>query len=382
MYCTQPLLVGGEGNQSPIQVDIGRPQAKLLRLPHAGQDRQPNPAVIGLPHCLTQPRLFLDRQEACFSCSHRGEFDAGKGAFLNHPSPNRPSEYMPDKLQVMEDSLRGFPRRSKVFHRLVKQGMSHGVQSLPCQAAGPPLSIVLLNGDGRGLLAAGGERGEVARNHDRGRLFPAVLIPFRKEPPSLLFLLGLLVEISRCRLGRKTPEPPFLPFVVEPYMPHCLAGRILLTEQSPIFAPCSCHRSPSFPAHRLSNAARKEEIASHYDELQRCVITHAFRGAIARAKDIAEVLITEKSSKPPNDPFHTKLEDIFAQLKAGKPPLSWLTFTLCQKLRLIYKRTHPENTLEEGRPVSPELALSVVQDLIEILKDLGHVKETSPTGST
>jgi len=132
----------------------------------------------------------------------------------------------------------------------------------------------------------------------------------------------------------------------------------------------------------VSSAARKTEIASHYEELQRCVITHAYRGAIARAKDIAEVLITGKSGKPPSDPFHTKLEDIFAQLKAGKTPLSWLTYNLCQKLRLIYKRTHPENALEEGRAVSPELALSAVQDLIEILRDLGHVKETSPASST
>lgn len=155
--------------------------------------------------------------------------------------------------------------------------------------------------------------------------------------------------------------------------------------RGPLFTLTPLLLASGFPMLDLSgvnSAARKEEITSHYDELQRCVITHAYRGAIARAKDIAEVLITEKSSKPPNDPFHTKLEDIYVQLKAGKPPLSWLTFTLCQKLRLIYKRTHPENTLEEGRPVSPELALSVVQDLIEILKDLGHVKETSPTGST
>ncbi len=137
---------------------------------------------------------------------------------------------------------------------------------------------------------------------------------------------------------------------------------------------------PMLDLSSLRNADRRKEIASHYDELQRCVITHSYRGAIARAKDIAEALITEKSGKPQSDPFHAKLEDIFAQLKVGKPLLSWLTFTLCQKLRLVYKRTHPENALEEGRPVSPEMALSVVHDLIEILNDLGHVKDTSAIG--
>ena len=153
----------------------------------------------------------------------------------------------------------------------------------------------------------------------------------------------------------------------------------------PIFTLAPLLLASGFPVLDLSgvrNTDRRKEIASHYDELQRCVITHSYRGAIARSKDIAEALITEKSGRPQGDPFHTKLEDIFAQLKVGKPLLSWLTFTLCQKLRLIYKRTHPENALEEGRPVSPELALSVVQDLIEILNDLGHVKDTSVIGST
>ncbi len=153
----------------------------------------------------------------------------------------------------------------------------------------------------------------------------------------------------------------------------------------PLFTLAPLLLASGFPVLDLSgvrNTDRRKEIASHYDELQRCVITHSYRGAIARSKDIAEALITEKSGRPQGDPFHTKLEDIFAQLKIGKPLLSWLTFTLCQKLRLIYKRTHPENALEEGRPVSPELALSVVQDLIEILSDLGHVKNTSAIGRT
>ena len=153
----------------------------------------------------------------------------------------------------------------------------------------------------------------------------------------------------------------------------------------PLFTLAPLLLAPGFPMLDLSgmgNADRKKEIASQYEELQRCVITHAYRGAIARAKDIAEALITEKSAKSSSDPFHAKLEDIFVQLKAGKTSLSWLTFTLCQKLRLVYKHTHPENALERGRPVTPELALSVVEDLIEILRDLGHVKETPADAST
>lgn len=147
----------------------------------------------------------------------------------------------------------------------------------------------------------------------------------------------------------------------------------------PLFTLAPLLLAPGFPILDLSamrDEDRRKEISSHYDELQRSILTHSYRGAIARAKDIAEALITERSSRPRSDPFHTKLEDIFSQLKNGKSLVSWLTFTLCQKLRLIYKRTHPENALEERRPVTPELALSAAHDLIEILNDLGHVRKT------
>lgn len=153
----------------------------------------------------------------------------------------------------------------------------------------------------------------------------------------------------------------------------------------PLFTLAPLLLAPGFPVLDLagiSSTDRKTEIISHYEELQRCVLTHAYRGTIARAKDIAEALITERSKRASNDPFDVKLKDIFAQLNDGKGPISWLTFTLCQKLRLVYKRTHPEKAIKEGLPVSPELALGVVQDLVEILRDLGHVKETSAKPST
>jgi hypothetical protein len=139
--------------------------------------------------------------------------------------------------------------------------------------------------------------------------------------------------------------------------------------------------APGFPTTEWSGIAseeRKQEVASHYEELQQCLLAHTYRGTIARAKDIAEALITEKSKRHPSETFYVKLEDIHAQLKAGNMIISWLAFTLCQKIRLIYQYTHPEKAQEAGRPVTPELALGVAQDLIEILKDMGHVNERIP----
>ena len=210
-----PRLGMGEGDQAPVQIDIGPSQGELLRLSQARENRQPDPGVIRLTDCLAQLRLLLKGKKACSPCSYRGKLDAGKGAFLNHPSPDRPSEYMPEKLQVMEDGLRCFTRRGKLCHRLVKQGRGHGVEGLPCQPVGPPLPVILLNGDGRGLLTTGGEREEVACNYRRGGFFSTMPIAFREEAALLLLLLRLLVKVSRFRFILKCAETPLLSVIVK-----------------------------------------------------------------------------------------------------------------------------------------------------------------------
>ncbi len=58
----------------------------------------------------------------------------------------------------------------------------------------------------------------------------------------------------------------------------------------PLFTLAPLLLAPGFPVLDLSGISstdRKTEIISHYEELQRCVLTHAYRGTIARAKDIA-----------------------------------------------------------------------------------------------
>src|SRR4029077_9990818 len=121
-------------------------------------------------------------------------------AFLAHASFDRPPEYMAEKLHVMDNGLWRMVLRSKVGHCLLKDGRGHGVQGLPCQAFCPPPPVVPLVGDGRRLLATGGERGKIASNHSRRSLFPSMLIPFRKEAALLLFLFRFPVKVSGFRL--------------------------------------------------------------------------------------------------------------------------------------------------------------------------------------
>jgi len=99
-----------------------------------------------------------------------------------------------------------------------------------------------------------------------------------------------------------------------------------------------------------------------------------YRAAITSAKNIVEAIIS------PNDNFSSTLAKMGRSLleakeKKIKPPCSELAYHLSEKLRLLHQYTHVGGATRKGRSVSPELALTVVQDLIEILRELGYVQK-------
>src|SRR5262249_14119758 len=142
----------GEGDQSTFQVDIGPSQAELFGFSQACENGEPNPGVIGLTDRLAQSCLLFDGEKACSSCAYCGELDAGEGTFLNHASPDCPPEYMTKELEIVDDSLRGVVLHCEVGYGLLKECGSHGMQGFPCQTVCPPLPVVPLVGNGRGLL--------------------------------------------------------------------------------------------------------------------------------------------------------------------------------------------------------------------------------------
>lgn len=151
---------------------------------------------------------------------------------------------------------------------------------------------------------------------------------------------------------------------------------------SPLFTLVPLSSVSGFPPIDLStiqDPLQQTEILSHYEELQRCVNSHAYRGVITRTKDVAEALIPLKADLPPSKNFSETLEKLREKLDTAKstgisPPVQALTYHLAEKLRLLHQRTHPARPIRDARSITPEFALTVVQDLIEILRDLGYVK--------
>ncbi|MEX5213633.1 MAG: hypothetical protein NW703_05670 [Nitrospiraceae bacterium] len=159
------------------------------------------------PSLFEQLGLFIRRQEARPAWSDSHKVDPLKGA------PVKPAislcfiQHMPNELHVMQHGLRGsrdmgvLVLRVKVFGQEVplrgfQEGRGDGIHPKPLQPRLPPFPIVLLGPlvlDGRGLHM----RGDQILHQG----IPAVLIPLGEKSAGLLFLLGLLVEIPRGRLG-------------------------------------------------------------------------------------------------------------------------------------------------------------------------------------
>lgn len=115
----------------------------------------------------------------------------------------------------------------------------------------------------------------------------------------------------------------------------------------------------------------RSEILGHYEELQRHVLSYSYRAAITSAKNIVEAIIS------PRDNFASTLTKmgrgiLEAKEKKIKSPSSELAYHLAEKLRLLHQYTHAGGAARKGRSVSPELALTVVQDLIAILREYGY----------
>lgn len=118
----------------------------------------------------------------------------------------------------------------------------------------------------------------------------------------------------------------------------------------------------------------RSEIVGHYEELQRHVLNYSYRAAITSAKNIVEAIISS------NDNFSVTLAKmgrsiLEAKEKKTKLPHPELTYHLAEKLRLLHQYTHAGGAVRKGRSISPELALTVVHDLIEILRELGYVQK-------
>lgn len=140
---------------------------------------------------------------------------------------------------------------------------------------------------------------------------------------------------------------------------------------SPVRLSASC---PSVDFSRLTDPLLASELSAQYKDMCDSVVAHAYRDVVTKARNIAEGLVSARL-KAAGQPTS---RDLFGDLKLVKRLLEeddqrdacgWtqLEYHLAHKIRLVHGQTHPTQTVKMGRALRPEFALSVVDDLIELL---------------
>ncbi len=128
----------------------------------------------------------------------------------------------------------------------------------------------------------------------------------------------------------------------------------------------------------LSETLLVEEVAAQYRDLCRSVLAHEYRDVVTKARNIVEGLVSARlkaAGQPTSRDLFGDLQTVKRLLEDDKQrdTCGWtqLQYHLAHKIRLVHSQTHPTQTVRTGRTLRPEFALSVVEDLIELLRVWG-----------
>jgi hypothetical protein len=124
----------------------------------------------------------------------------------------------------------------------------------------------------------------------------------------------------------------------------------------------------------LSDPVLRAEAERHWAEFQSNLVGHQHYALVTSAKNVAETLLADYLSQagvscPRNfNEMLDKLEGLLSRTQGTKPgPFDSMGYHLMQKIRLLHARTHPGRVTAMGRAMRPEFALTVAEDLIEVL---------------
>ncbi len=176
------------------------------------------------------------------------------------------------------------------------------------------------------------------------------------------FLTGQSTESALWRVFRLEPD---------------VAGRQILT-----IAPVQV--SPKCPRADFSSVTEpvlRVEIAVQYDEFCQRVAASAYRDLLTKARNVTEGLVSAKLSAQGHRNGRDLWEDLqtvrgLLESPAARNSCGWsdIEYHLAHKIRLLHAQTHTGNVAESGRPIRPEFALSVAEDLVELMRIWGYIR--------
>jgi hypothetical protein len=123
----------------------------------------------------------------------------------------------------------------------------------------------------------------------------------------------------------------------------------------------------------INDTQLRAEAEQHWSEFQNHLVGHQYYALVTSAKNLAETLLAYHLSEgavPFQRDFSKMLDKLADLLRAqpGKPlRFDFLSYHLMQKMRLLHARTHAGRVVTMGRAMRPEFAMTIAEDLIEVL---------------
>lgn len=126
----------------------------------------------------------------------------------------------------------------------------------------------------------------------------------------------------------------------------------------------------------------RQQIEQHWREFVEVFDRQLPFRTVNAAKDVCEYLMYDLFLRDETNPgrkyeFGDLLKRLHDRLQAGNDssmPFSWIHFHLMQKIRLLHGRIHARRVASDGA-ITPEIALSVSTDLVEVLSAAGLTSE-------
>ncbi len=137
---------------------------------------------------------------------------------------------------------------------------------------------------------------------------------------------------------------------------------------------------PTLNLASIRNDEMRQQIDQHWREFVEVFNRQLPFRTVNAAKDVCEylmydVLLRDTTIAGGKHELGDLLKRLFEALDSGRKlpvPLTWLHFYQLQKIRALHGRIHAGRVATQG-PISPEVALSVATDLVEVVTAAGLV---------
>ncbi len=127
----------------------------------------------------------------------------------------------------------------------------------------------------------------------------------------------------------------------------------------------------------IANPGLRAEAEQHWSEFKNHLMQHQYYALVTSAKNVAETLLANYlaaegiSYQRDFNGMLQKLAELLEDRGESGLQFGFFDYHLMHKIRLLHARTHPGKVALSRRPIKPEFALTVAEDLVEVLISAG-----------